>query len=195
MSRLKSGLILKDRVFIPEYDSYTEMLEELGIDDNKENARKLFVRAELVPPNEPLGVFEDVDKWKFVVDQDILPEWYVAEYDEQRMREGVKKWAETHIFVGKNGLEFDSVKNLYLKDCKNVKLNGDSFAKLFNKSHAVLRNDSSAVLWGNSHADLFDESHAELWDNSYADLYDDSSAKLWENSYAVLCNRNYTDRT
>lgn len=28
MCRLKSGIILKDRIFVPEYDSHTDMLEE-----------------------------------------------------------------------------------------------------------------------------------------------------------------------
>ena len=34
MCQLKSGIILKNRVFVPEYDSHTAMLEELGIEDN-----------------------------------------------------------------------------------------------------------------------------------------------------------------
>ena len=29
MCKFKSGLILKDRVFIPDYDSHVDMLEEL----------------------------------------------------------------------------------------------------------------------------------------------------------------------
>ena len=37
MCRLKSGIIFKDRIFVPEYDSHTEMLEELGIEDCKGN--------------------------------------------------------------------------------------------------------------------------------------------------------------
>lgn len=31
MCRMKLAIILKDRVFIPDYDSHTQMLEELGI--------------------------------------------------------------------------------------------------------------------------------------------------------------------
>ena len=42
MCKMKSAIILKDRVFIPDYDSHTKMLEELGIEDTKQNAEKLF---------------------------------------------------------------------------------------------------------------------------------------------------------
>lgn len=45
MCRFKSGIILKDRVFIPDYDSHSDMLDELGIEDTKQNAEKLFIRA------------------------------------------------------------------------------------------------------------------------------------------------------
>ena len=31
MCKLKSAIILKDRIFIPDYDSHSQMLEELGI--------------------------------------------------------------------------------------------------------------------------------------------------------------------
>lgn len=33
MCKLKSGIILKDKVFVPYYDRHTKMLEELKISD------------------------------------------------------------------------------------------------------------------------------------------------------------------
>ena len=115
MCRFKSGIILKDRVFIPEYDSHTEMLEELKIADTEENAKRLFVRAELVPPND--DVFAPVSEWEYHVDQDILPEWYVAEVDEKRMRDAVTEWAKEHIHIGE---EIDTINSgtHWIKNCK-----------------------------------------------------------------------------
>ena len=75
MCRLKSGIILENQVFIPDYNSHTNMLEELGIKDNEINASTLFVRAELFPVDG--NVFSDISKWKFNVDQDILPDWFI----------------------------------------------------------------------------------------------------------------------
>lgn len=54
MSDLKAGLILKNRCVIAEgaNDSHSDLLESLGIEDNIENAMRVFVRVELLPPNE-----------------------------------------------------------------------------------------------------------------------------------------------
>lgn len=115
MCRFKSGIILKDRVFIPDYDSHTEMLEELKIADTEDNAKRLFVRAELVPPND--DVFTPLSSWKYRVDQDILPDWYVAEVDEKRMRNAVTEWAKEHIHIGAEIDTIDSGTH-WIKDCK-----------------------------------------------------------------------------
>lgn len=116
MCRFKSGIILKDRVFIPDYDSHTEMLEELKIADTKDNAERLFVRAELVPPPDD-NVFAPLSEWEYHVDQDILPDWYVAEVDEQRMREAVAEWAKEHIHIGEE-IETINSGTHWIKDCK-----------------------------------------------------------------------------
>ena len=118
MCRFKSGIILKDRVFIPDYDSHQQMLDELGIEDNRQNAERLFIRAELVPMNG--DVFSDINNWEFVVDQDILPDWYVKNYDKQRMVKAVKEWAKSRIHIGVDNLEISNGENHYIKDCKNV---------------------------------------------------------------------------
>ena len=124
MCRMKSGLIFKDEVFIPDYDSHSQMLEELGIEDNEKNASSKFIRAELYPKAN--DVFSPIDTWVFRVDQDILPDWYVEKYDEERMRNAVKKWAEGHIHVGKDNLRISSGEGHYIKDCKNVNIHGSA---------------------------------------------------------------------
>ena len=118
MCKLKSAIILKDRIFMPDYDSHSKMLEELGITDDYINASKVFVRAELSPENE--DIFSDIDGWKFSVDQDITPEWFDEKDCTERMRKAVKEWAKTHIFFGQNELKISHGENIFIKDCKNV---------------------------------------------------------------------------
>ena len=127
MCRFKSAIILKDRVFIPDYDSHSDMLDELGIEDTRQNAEKLFIRAELSPENG--DVFSNIDNWKFVVDQDILPDWYVKDYDKQRMIEAVKEWAKDRIHIGVDNLKINSGANHYIKDCKDVNIYGSATVK------------------------------------------------------------------
>ena len=127
MCKLKSAIILKDRIFMPDYDSHSKMLDELGITDDYFNASKVFVRAELSPKNE--DVFSDIDGWEFSVDQDITPEWFDEKDCAERMRKAVKEWAKTHIFVGLNGLEISHGENIFIKDCEDVDICGSATVK------------------------------------------------------------------
>ena len=127
MCKLKSAIILKDRIFMPDYDSHSKMLEELGITDDYFNASKVFVRVELSPKNK--DVFSDIDGWKFSVDQDITPEWFDEKDCAERMRKAVKEWAKTHIFIGLNGLKISHGENIFIKDCKNVEIYDNATVK------------------------------------------------------------------
>ena len=127
MCKFKSAIILKDRIFMPDYDNHSKMLEELKITDDYFNASKVFVRAELTPENG--DVFSDIDSWKFSVDQDITPEWFDEKDCAERMRKAVKEWANTHIFIGQNDLKISHGENIFIKDCKNVNICGDATVK------------------------------------------------------------------
>ena len=118
MCKLKSGIILKDRVYIPDHDHHTRMLDELKIKDTRENAERLFVRAELYPKDGDIFSSDPVT-WIYRVDQDILPDWYVAEVDEARMREAVKAWYAAHVHIDKDGLTIDSGVH-WIKGGKNI---------------------------------------------------------------------------
>ena len=120
MCKLKSAIILKDRIFMPDYDSHSEMLDELGIKDDYLGASKKFVRAELSPTDD--DVFSDIDSWYFNVDQDITPEWFSEEVYKPKMVEAVKEWAKTHIHIGIDGLKIEAGINHYIKDCRDVEV-------------------------------------------------------------------------
>ena len=118
MCMLKSGIVLKNKIFVPEYDSHTRMLEELGIKDDYLNASKTFVRVELSPIDG--NVFSDIDTWKLSVDQDITPEWYDEDTYKPQVVEAVKKWAKDHIHIDVDNLEISAGECHYIKGCKNV---------------------------------------------------------------------------
>ena len=95
MCQFKSALCLKDRVFVPDYDSHDRMLAELKIPDDFAHASKVFVRVELSPADgdktsDPMG-------WKIKIDQDILPDWFVHEVDEQRVKVAIAEWCKVHV--------------------------------------------------------------------------------------------------
>lgn len=117
MCRLKSGIILKDQVFVPDYDSYTDMLKELNIENDEINTE--FVCAELSPVDG--NIFSDISTWQFNINQNILPDWFIYERDKQRMTNVVKEWLKDHVFKNVDKLlEIEGNDKYYLKNCKNV---------------------------------------------------------------------------
>ena len=99
MCQLKSCLVLKDRVYCPDYDSHQDMLEKLGIKDDYLGASKTFVRVELMPPDGVQSLMDPLNKWTLKVDQDVTPEWWDAEADRQRVEEAVEAWRREHVFA------------------------------------------------------------------------------------------------
>ena len=155
MCKLKSAIILKDRIFMPDYDSHSDMLEELKIKDDYLHASKTFVRAELSPKGG--DVFSDIDTWVLNVDQDITPDWFDADTYKPKMVEMVKEWAKTHIHIGVKGLKINAGQNHYIKDCYDVEVYGSATVKEVCGSATVIsslyskwRNSESIILTQNA---------------------------------------------
>lgn len=142
MCRLKSCLILKNRVFCPAYDSHQEMLKELGIEDNEVNAIKTFVRVELVPPEATPDYFDDkyftslqapLSEWKLIVDQDMVPDWWEPAIYRCAIEKEVQKWLNEYVLINQeektivgNGYK----EKYYLYNCKYIALiNTNSIVK------------------------------------------------------------------
>ena len=173
MCKLKSAIILKDRIFMPDYDSHSKMLDELGITDDYFNASKVFVRAELVPENG--DVFSDIDGWKLKVDQDITPEWFDEKDCAERMRKAVKEWANTHIFVGQNRLKISHGENIFIKDCKNVEIRDNATVEHI-CDNATVKNicDNATVKSICDNATVISSPHTK-WNNSASLIISDDA--------------------
>ena len=113
MCMFKSMLLLKDKVFCPNYDSHEDMINETGMEHGP--MRENFVRVEITPPDDDLTV--PIDKWEYKVDQDYLPEWYVEEVDKLRCFDALKAWAVKHILVGQDVPEVKQGEFVVLVNC------------------------------------------------------------------------------
>ena len=132
MCRLKSCLVLKNRVFCPAYDSHQDMLKELGIEDNEVNARKTFVRVELIPPEATCSYFNDkyftslqapLSEWKLTVDQDILPDWWEPAIYRPAIEQEIQKWLDKYVLINQEEKTIvgNSYKDrYYLYNCKHI---------------------------------------------------------------------------
>ena len=190
MCRFKSGIILKNKVVVApgENDSHSDLLESLGINDDYFGATNVFVRAELVPVNNEWWIdpAEEPDKWRFVVDQDMRPEWFDESKHEKIFREAVCGWWKEHVLVDQK-LEKLSSGYYRLKRCEVKKLLND-VKVLLDSSQVGEMWDSSQVgeMWGSSQvgAMLGSSQVGEMWDSSQVGAMWDSSqvGAMWDSS-------------
>ena len=188
MCGFKSGLILKNRCVIAEgaNDSHSDLLESLGIEDNIENAMRVFVRVELLPPNEEW--WTDPDTWKENVDQDILPEWFENDKDRyfDEFRKAVKDWWKEHVRIDE---EIEELSSGYyrLKRCKVKNMLKDVKAMMDNSTVQNMRDNSTVQdMWDNSTVqNMRDNSTVKnMMDNSTVqDMWGNSTVQdMWDNS-------------
>ena len=170
MCRFRSGILLKDRAVIAQKDndSHQDMLEELNISDTYENAARVFVRAELIPEKEEW--WTNPDGWEFVIDQDIVPDWFEEDREGHisRFREAVKEWWSSHVLVGK---KMDTLRTGYymLKDCEVEKLCGDAVVLLNNSQVGEVCGNSQVREMHNSSQvrEMYGSAQVgEMWGNS-----------------------------
>ena len=164
MCRFKSGIILKSKVIVAqgEDDSHSALLDSLGIRDDYIGASKTFVRAELIPMGDQWWIDPEKkpERWNFIVDQDITPEWFSREAGEKEFREAVCSWWKKHVIVGGEFGELNDGHYYRMKDCKVKKLCGNTSVMLY-KSMVPEMYGSAMVeeMYGNAMARCFESLH------------------------------------
>lgn len=188
MKFFRSGIILENRCVISqeENDKYKDILNSVGIEDTEENAMSMFVKVQLLPPNDEW--WTDPDTWVIRIGQNFLPDWfkryrelYLAEF-----RAEVKEWWKQHVLVNQ---KIDELTNGYywLKRCKVGKL-GKNVKVLCNDSSIGLMYGNSIVseMYGNSTigAMYHTSSVGAMYNNSIIGVMFHSSAvgKMWDSS-------------
>ena len=172
MCQLKSCVVLKDRVYCPDYDSHQDMLDKLGIKDDYLGASKTFVRVELTPPDGMRSLMEPLDRWTLNVDQDITPEWWYAEADRQRVEEAVEAWRREHVFAeGEHSISAGIVYalgNAKVEACDSAKVTAFESAK-------VIACDSATVT-------AFDSATVEAFDSATVTAYNSATATAFDSA-------------
>ena len=190
MCQFKSAICLKDRVFVPDYDSHSKMLEELHIEDDFVHASKVFVRVELVP--EDGDKTSDVDEWKLNVDQDVLPDWWNENDCLPRIKAAVKVWCNNHILrtgmhTARDGIWYACGNATVVAfDNASVKAHGNASVVAYNSTSVKAFDDASVVAWGNAtvgaHGNAsvkaFDNATVEACGNASVVAFDEASVKL-----------------
>lgn len=211
MCQLKSCLVLKDRVFCPDYDSHQQMLEELGIGDDYLHASKTFVRVEFTPPDNTKSLIKPLDRWTLKVDQDIVPEWWDEKADRHRVEEAVEIWRKGHVFTeGKHIVTTGTVyaygnaevhvyndATVAAYDSTIVKAYGNAKVYAFGKttvetvSHVPVEayGDATVKAYGNTKVEAFDRAIVKAYSNAKVEANDSATVKAF-NSATVKARGN-----
>ena len=190
MCQFKSAICLKDRVFVPDYDSHSKMLEELHIEDDFVHASKVFVRVELVP--EDGDKTSDVDEWKLNVDQDVLPDWWDENDCLPRIKAAVKAWCDIHILrdgmhTVRDGIwyawgnasvvAFDNA-SVKAYNSASVEAWGNASVVAHGNASVGAHGNASVVAYGNASVKAFDDASVEAFDEASVEAFDEASVKL-----------------
>lgn len=179
MCRLKSCLVLKDRVFCPDYNSHQSMLEELGIKDDYLHASKTFVRVEFTPPDNTKSLIEPLDRWTLKVDQDVTPEWWDEKADRQRVEEAVEAWRKGHVFTwGK-----------HIVTTGTVYAYGDAEVHVYNDATVAAYDSTIVKAYGNAKVYAFGKTTVETVSNAPVEAYGDATVKAYGNAKVEASDR------
>lgn len=182
MYRFKIGIILKDKVYIEPAanNNYDILLESLGIENDQSQASQKFVRAALLPDNEEWwkSPREYPEEWKFIIEQDVVPDWFNREEHEKLFRKAVCDWWEEHVLVNQ---KIDNLSSgfYYLKKCEVKTLCKDVTVSLYNSHIRKMKEDACVdTMWQSSYIGIMRE-------NSYVNSMCGTSRieVMSENSY------------
>ena len=178
MCQLKSCLVLKDRVYCPDYDSHQDMLDKLGIKDDYLGASKTFVRVELLPPDGVQSLMDPLSGWRLKVDQDVTPEWWDAEADRQRVEDAVEAWRREHVFT--EGEHIVKAGKVYACGRATVTACGNATVKAFERA-TVYAYDIATVY-------AYDSATVYAYNSATVYACDSATVKAFERATVDACD-------
>ena len=186
MCQLKSCLVLKDRVFCPDYNSHQQMLEELGIEDDYLHASKTFVRVEFTPPDNTKSLMEPLDKWTLEVDQDIVPEWWDEKADRQRVEEAVEIWRKGHVFTeGKHSVKAGKV---YAYGNAIVTAHNDATVTAYDNATVIACDNAKVYAFGKTTVETVSNVPVEAYGDATVKAYGIATVKAWNSATVKAWN-------
>ena len=186
MCRLKSCLVLKDRVFCPDYDSHQSMLEELGIEDDYLHASKTFVRVEFTPPDGVQSLMEPLSRWTLKVDQDVTPEWWDEKADRQRVEEAVEAWRMEHVFAeGEHIVETGAI---YAFGNAIVGAYGNAIVIANDNAEVRVHECAKICAFGNATVTAFDGTTVKAYGSAKVEAYGNTEVEAFGNATVKAYN-------
>ena len=179
MCKLKSVIVLKDKVYCPDHDSHQRMLEELGIEDTTENAMRRFVRCELSPKAGD-NYASNISGWVMKVDQDILPDWWDEDTYRPMVEDAVREWQSKHVITSGEIDVRDGV--YYAYDSATIRAYDSATVHAYGS--ATIR------AYGSATVDAYNSATVDAYNSATVDAY--NSATVIISAYSEVSEGNIT---
>ena len=188
MCQLKSCLVLKDRVYCPDYDSHQDMLDKMGIKDDYLGASKTFVRVELIPPDGVQSLIEPLSRWTLKMDQDVTPEWWDAEADRQRVEEAVEEWRREHVFA--DGEHIVKAGEVYALGSATVEAFGSATVKAFGSATVTARDSATVTARDSATVKDFGIATVKAYDSAKVEAFGSATVKAYDKATVIYPRKN-----
>ena len=194
MCRLKSCLVLKDRVYCPDYDHHQDMLDKLGIKDDYLGASKTFVRVELLPPDGVRSLMEPLDKWTLKVDQDVTPEWWDEAADRPRVEKAVEAWRRGHVFTeGEHSVQTGIVYALggatvTACDSATVEACGSATVTAYDSATVTACGSATVEAWGSAIVKAHFSARVKAFDSATVTACDSATVTACDSARVEACD-------
>ena len=119
-------------------DKHIEIRKEFGLPENGVG-RVTSVQVELVPDENDFS--RPLPEWRFVVDQDELPEWWDAEAAEKECRHELEKWASVRLIRDGDVRSIDDGDNI-------VAMLGGTLTEMRGGTLTEMRGGTLTEMWG-----------------------------------------------
>lgn len=177
MCQFKSALVLKDKIFLPDYDSHDKMLQELGIENNVANASKVFVRVELSPTDG--NIFSAVDGWRLKVGQNVLPEWWNEAERLPHLKKLVGAWMREHVFYAGEHEVADGI--WFATGSATVKAIGSATVKVYDNAMVNAYNSVTVNARDSATVNAYDNVAVNARDRAIVTVYNSATVTAIDN--------------
>ena len=187
MCQFFSAIVTKnDIIYDLNNDQHEELIKKANLNDS--TLKPNFVRVELINKD----VFDrNLNNWKLIIDQDMIPEWFNKDIVEQRVKKLFASIYDKIILIDQKDVKLHN-RRVFIKN-SSVIAYGHSSVKAYGKSSVEANGQSSVEAYGyssvvaNGHSSVnaFDHSSVEAYGNSFIAATDHSSVEAYGYSSVV----------
>ena len=167
-------------------DNHREIIAEFNLGSLDTMDAVDLVRCEVTPPDGDFS--KSLADWKFSLDQDMLPEWYNAEWTEVQCREVLVDWAAFKI-ISEGRRELGEGSYIIIGNA-TVEAGGNATVKAWGNATVKAWGNATVEAWSNATVEAWSNATVEAGGNATVEAWSNATVKAWDNATVNSYGRN-----